>query len=61
VLLVKNLPANAGDSREVGLIPGLARTSGVEMAPHSSILARKIHGQRNLVGYSPWGHRVGHD
>ena len=26
------------------------------MAPHSSTLAWKIHGQRSLVGYSPWGH-----
>ena len=26
-----------------------------EMATHSSILAWKIHGWRNLVGYSPWG------
>ena len=25
------------------------------MAPHSSTLALKIHGQRNLVGYGPWG------
>ena len=25
-----------------------------EMATHSSILARKIHGQRSLVGYCPW-------
>ena len=25
------------------------------MAPHSSILAWKIHGQRSLVGCSPWG------
>ena len=24
------------------------------MAPHSSTLAWKIHGQRSLVGYSPW-------
>ena len=32
-----------------------------EMATHSSILAWKTHGQRSLVGYSPWGHRVGHD
>ena len=34
-----------------------------EMAIHSSILGRKkSHGQRNLVGYSPWGHkRVGHE
>ena len=26
-----------------------------EMAPLSSTLAWKIHGQRSLVGYSPWG------
>ena len=26
-----------------------------EMGPDSSILAGKFHGQRNLVGYSPWG------
>jgi len=25
------------------------------MAPHSSTLAWKIHGQRSLVGCSPWG------
>ena len=25
------------------------------MATDSSILAWKIHGQRSLVGYSPWG------
>ena len=29
-----------------------------EMATHSSILAwKKSHGQRSLVGYSPWGHK----
>ena len=28
VLLVKNLPANAGDVRDVGLIPGLRRSPG---------------------------------
>ena len=31
------------------------------MAIHSSILAGESHGQRSLVGYSPWGLRVGHD
>ena len=25
------------------------------MAPHSSSLAWKIHGQRSLLSYSPWG------
>ena len=28
-LVVKNLPANAGDARDVGSIPGLERTSAV--------------------------------
>ena len=32
------------------------------MAIHSSILAWKAHGQRNLAGYSPWGRKgVGHE
>ena len=26
-------------------------------ATHSSILTWKIHGQRSLVGYSPWGRK----
>ena len=25
------------------------------MATHSSVLAWRIHGQRSLAGYSPWG------
>ena len=28
-----------------------------EMATHSSILPGRFHGQRSLVGYSPWGHQ----
>ena len=28
-----------------------------EMATYSTILAWKIHGQRGLAGYSPWGHK----
>ena len=32
-----------------------------EMATHSSILAWRIPWTEELVGYSPWGHRVGHD
>ena len=59
--LVKNLPANARDTRDMGLIPGLERAPGGGMATHASTFAWEINGQRNLVGYSPWGHRVGHD
>ena len=33
------------------------------MSTHSSVLAWRIpmDRERSLVGYSPWGHRVGHD
>ena len=27
--MVKNLPANAGDARDLGLIPGLGRSPGI--------------------------------
>ena len=27
------------------------------MATHSGILAWRIHGQRSLAGYSPWGQK----
>ena len=52
--LVKNSPANAGDTRDMSLIP---RSDPLEkeMAMHSSILPGKLHGQRSLAGYSPWG------
>ena len=31
------------------------------MATTSVFLPGESHGQRSLVGYSPWGHRVGHE
>ena len=57
MLVVKNLPANAADIREVGLMLGWEDPLEREMATHSSILTWEIPGQRSLVGYSPWGHR----
>ena len=42
ILGVKNLPANAGDVRDVGLIPGWEDPLEEEMATHSSILAWRI-------------------
>ena len=41
-LVVKNLPANAGDVRNTGLIPGQEDSLEEEMATYSSILAWKI-------------------
>ena len=40
--MVKNPAANAGDARDVGLIPESGRSPGVEIATHSSIIAWKI-------------------
>ena len=41
-LMVKNLPANAGDTRDACSIPTSGRYPGVEMATHSRILAWRI-------------------
>ena len=40
-----------------GSIPDQGEPLEKEMAPHSNILPWKSHGQRSLVGYSPWGHK----
>ena len=42
VLVVKNLPANTGDVRDTGLIPGLGRSPGEGHGTHSSICPRRI-------------------
>ena len=56
--LTENLPANAGDTRDVGLIPRLVRSTwkGNGNLLRYSCLG-KSHGQRILVGYSPRGHK----
>ena len=56
VLVVKNLPANAGDSRDAGSSLGHENPLEEEMATHSSILAGKNSMDRGAWwGYSPWG------
>ena len=57
-LVVKNLPAHAGDLRDVGSIPGWGRSPGEGNGnpPQYSCLENP-HGQRSLVGYSPEGHK----
>ena len=55
----KEPPANAGDIRDAGLIPGSGRSPGEGQG--NLFLPGKSHGQRSLVGYSPWGRRVGHN
>ena len=48
--MVKTPPANAGDARDMGSIPGSGRSPG----------GGHVCGQKSLAGYSPWGHRVRH-
>ena len=53
--VVKNPPANAGEAGDwvqppVGKIPGRRKWQPI-------FLPEKFHGQRSLVGSSPWGHK----
>ena len=60
--VVKNLPANAGDTRDSGLIPGSGKSSRVGMATHSSILAWENPWTEEPGGLQCMGsQRVGHD
>ena len=55
-LVVKNPPANAGDIRDVGLIPGSGRSPGGGHGyPLQYFCLENPHGQRSLAGYSPQG------
>ena len=51
----KEFACNAGDQ---GSIPGSERSTGKENGyPISVFLPEESHGQRSLVGYSPWGRK----
>ena len=57
-LVVKNPPANAGDIRYMGSIPGLGRSPGERIGnPLQYSCLENPHGQRSLVGYSPQGRK----
>ena len=50
--VVNNLPANARDKKDVGLIPGAGRSPGVGNGnPTAVFLPGESHGQGSLVGY----------
>ena len=57
-LVVKNLPANAGDVRDVGSIPGSGRSHGegngypLQYSCLDNSMNSIVHG-----GYSPWGRK----
>ena len=57
-LVVKNLPASSADIRNMGLIPEVGRSPGEgngHLLQYSCL--EDPHGQRNLVGYRPCGHK----
>ena len=57
VLVVKKLPANAGDIRDTGSVPPgkIPRRRKRQLTP--LLLPGETHGQSRLVGYSPRGHK----
>ena len=52
--------ASSCNVEDLGSIPGLGRSPG---GGHGTpvILPGESHGQRSLVSYKPWGHRVRHN
>ena len=56
--MVKDPPANAGDTRDSSLIPGSERFPWRrKWQPTPVFLPGKFHRQRSLVGYSPRGRK----
>ena len=54
VLALKDSPANAGDVRDLGVIPGLVRSpGGGPSLPLKYSCLENSHGQRSLAGYGP--------
>ena len=60
--MVKNLPVNAGDERNLNLIPGSEDPLEKGLATHSSIIAWRIPWTEESGGLQSIGsQRVGHD
>ena len=56
--VVKDIPANAGDTRDAGSIPGSGWPPGIGNGSLLQyVLPGKFHGQSSLAGYSPWGRK----
>ena len=54
---VKNLCTNAGDSRDMGLIPGLGRFPGEENGNPLQYTYLGNSTNRELGGLQSWGHK----
>ena len=56
--VLKNPSTDAADPRVAGSIPGSGRSPGGRHGnPLQYSRLENPHGQRSLVGYSPWGRR----
>ena len=57
--LVAQMVKHACNAGDLGSIPGLGRSPGEGNGNplQYSCLDGESHGQRSLVGYSPWGHK----
>ena len=55
--VVKNLPTNAKNTRDVGSIPGSRRSLGVGNGNPLQYSCLENPKQRSLVGYSPQGRK----
>ena len=59
------LQTNPGDSAKAGAVLGtgscthyiLKKSQPLQWQPTPVLLPGKFHGQRSLVGYSPWDHK----
>ena len=54
---MRNLPANAGDAGDLGLIPGREDALRRKWQPTPVFLPEKPPVWRSLADYSPWGHK----
>ena len=56
-LVVKNPPANAGE--EMWFDPWIKKIPWRRKGQATTVFlpGQESHGQRNLAGYSPWGHK----
>ena len=55
-LMIRDLPANAGDARDAGSIPELGRSPrGGNGNPLWYSCLWKFHRERSLADYSSWG------
>jgi len=55
--VVKNQPANAADTRDMGSVPGSGRSHGVRNGNSLQYSCLGNTMDRGGAGYNPWGHK----